>query len=162
MPFLATGVEHKTAPLAVRERLTRDAGRLVTSLHSHPAIDEVAVLCTCNRLEIYLYTEDSEAALEATWNALQIDEAMAHYLKRWDDLDAVEHLFRVASGLESQVLGETQILAQVRETLDRAQREATAGPNLNSLFRAAIRCARRARADTASVTPTAPWAPRPS
>lgn len=148
MPFLATGVEHKTAPLAVRERLTRDAGRLATSLHDHAAVDEVAVLCTCNRLEVYLSSEDPEAALEATRNALQIDEATARYLRRWDDLDAVEHLFRVASGLESQVLGETQVLAQVRETLERAQQEGTAGPNLNSLFRAAIRCARRARADT--------------
>ena len=148
MPFLATGVEHKSAPLAVRERLTRDAGPMAVSLHRHAAIGEVAVLCTCNRLEIYLYSEDPEAAMEATRDALQIDEATARYLKRWDDLDAVEHLFRVASGLESQVLGETQVLAQVRETLERARQEGTAGPNLDSLFRAAIRCARRARADT--------------
>jgi glutamyl-tRNA reductase len=148
MPFLATGVEHKTAPLAVREQLTRDAEGLASSLHAHPAIDEVGVLCTCNRLEVYLYSEDPEAALRATRDTLRIDEETAPYVKQWDDLDAVEHLFRVASGLESQVLGETQVLAQVRETLERAQREGTAGPNLDSLFRAAIRCARRARAGT--------------
>lgn len=148
MPFLATGVEHKTAPLSIRERLTRDAEHIATSLYGHAAVDEVAVLYTCNRLEVYLSTGDPEAALDATRAVLKVDEAASRYLRHWDDLDAVQHLFRVASGLESQVLGETQVLSQVRETLDRAQREGTAGPNLNSLFRAAIRCARRARADT--------------
>jgi glutamyl-tRNA reductase len=148
MPFLATGVEHKTAPLAVRERLALDAGHIATSLHLHPAVDEVAVLSTCNRIEVYLFAEDGEPALEAARQALQVDTATAAYLQHWDDLDAVRHLFRVASGLESQVLGEPQILSQVRETLERGQRDGTVGTNLHSLFRAAIRCARRARTDT--------------
>lgn len=147
MPFLATGVEHKTAPLAIRECLAPDAD-LMTALHAHPAIDEVAVLSTCNRLEVYLSTEDPEAAFSVVRDFLRIDAATIPYLQRWDDLDAVRHLFRVASGLESQVLGEPQILAQVRDTLERAQQAGTAGANLNALFRAAIRCARRARSDT--------------
>jgi glutamyl-tRNA reductase len=147
MPFLATGVEHKTAPLAVRECLSADAD-LIATLQSYPAIDEVAVLSTCNRLEFYLYTEDPDAALQVICDALGLDEATLPYLRRWDELDAVDHLFRVASGLESQVLGEPQILAQVREALERAQQAGTAGSNINALFRAAIRCARRARADT--------------
>jgi glutamyl-tRNA reductase len=148
MPFLATGVEHRTAPLAVRERLTLAAGAIATALYDHPAVDEVAVLSTCNRLEIYLFTEDPEAALQAARDTLGIDADTVAFLQRWDELEAVRHLFRVASGLESQVLGEPQILSQVRETLERARRDGTAGINLHALFRAAIRCARRARADT--------------
>jgi glutamyl-tRNA reductase len=147
MPFLATGVEHKTAPLAIRECLAPDAD-LLTALHAHPAIDEVAVLATCNRLEVYLFTGHPETVLPVVHDALGVDAATVPYLRRWNDLEAVRHLFRVASGLESQVLGEPQVLAQVRDALEAAQQADTAGVNLNALFRAAIRCARRARSDT--------------
>jgi glutamyl-tRNA reductase len=148
MPFLATGVEHKTAPLSVRERIALEADRIATSLHGQAGIEEVAVLSTCNRTEIYLYTEESDRAAEAAREALHADTASAHYIQRWDDLDAVRHLFRVASGIESQVLGESQILGQVRATHETAQREGTIGTNLHHLFRTAISCARRARAES--------------
>lgn len=152
MPFLAVGVEHRTAPLAVRERValddsaTRDVAAL---LLDHPAISEVAILSTCNRTEIYLFTDEGEAGASAARAQLLLRAAdIGPYLQTWDDLEAAGHLFRVASGLESQVLGEEQILSQVRATLETAESSASIGPNLHALFRSAIRCARQARAGT--------------
>jgi glutamyl-tRNA reductase len=153
MPFLALGVEHKTSPLAVREAAALDleaAGRLSTELRAQPGILEAVVLSTCNRTEIYLFVDDPrEAAAVATAIFVSLDSALAPYIQTWEELDAVERLFRVACGIESQVLGEPQILQQVRETLDGGQRFGSIGPNLHALFRAAIGCARQARAATA-------------
>jgi glutamyl-tRNA reductase len=153
VPFLAIGVEHKTAPLALRERVALEGAELRQAnlqLAAEPAIAEVAVLSTCNRTEIYLFADDGEEAAERTTAFLVAkDGSLAPYLKLWTELDAVEHLFRVASGLESQLLGEAQILSQVREVLDTGQQLGTIGTNLHSLFRSAISCARQARAGTA-------------
>lgn len=150
MPFLAVGVEHKTAPLSIRESVALDGEgieRVSTALTAHSS--EVAIISTCNRTEIYLVADDLEAAAGAAVSALDPRGLCAGSIQRWDDLDAAEHLFRVAAGLESQVVGEQQILNQVRETLERAQRLGTIGPNLHALFRSAISCARQARAGTA-------------
>lgn len=150
MPFLAVGVEHTTAPLAVRERVALDetAVRDVThALIGTEAISEAAILSTCNRTEIYLFTDDPEAAASSVRAQLLMrDHDIGPYLQTWDDLAAAAHLFRVASGLESQVLGEEQIMGQVRDTLELAQELGAIGPNLHSLFRSAISCARQARA----------------
>lgn len=153
MSFLALGVEHKTSPLDIREAATMDraaVSQASADLLAHPAIHEVAILSTCNRTEIYLYAADSTQAAAAAAACLAArEQRLASYLQTWEEMDAVEHLFRVASGLESRVLGEPQILSQVRETLDAAQQLGTVGANLHSLFRSAIACARQARAGTA-------------
>jgi glutamyl-tRNA reductase len=151
MPFLAVGVEHHTAPLHVRESVALDAAdveRLSRALAANPAIAEVAVLSTCNRTELYLVSDDPDRAEPAALEALGAG-LIAQHVRRWNDMEAVEHLFRVASGLESQVLGEPQILNQIREMLSQGQELGTIGPNLHSLIRSAISCARQARAGTA-------------
>jgi len=153
MPFLAVGVEHKTSPLVVRESVALNDEELALAagdLARNPAIDEVAILSTCNRTEVYVFGDDIPgiaAAIRAYLTAR--DERLAGYLQTWEETAAVEHLFRVASGLESQILGEPQVLSQVREALETGQRLETIGPNLHSLFRAAISCAKQARAGTA-------------
>jgi glutamyl-tRNA reductase len=152
MPFLAVGVEHKTAPLEVRERLALDADRVAlanTTLFADPLIDEVAILSTCNRTELYLFVEAREEAAEVARVFLtRVDSALLDYVQTWREIDAVDHLFRVASGLESQIPGESQIVAQVSGALDLAQAGGTVGANLHSLFRSAVSCARQARAGT--------------
>jgi glutamyl-tRNA reductase len=152
MPFIAVGLEHKTSPLSIRERAALEGealDRAVGELARHPAVDEVAILSTCNRTEVYLSADDPAAAAEAAAAYITLDSDLAPYIQTWEEMAAAEHLFRVSSGLESQVLGEPQVLAQVRDALETTQRLGTAGPNLSSLFRAAISCARQARAGTA-------------
>lgn len=153
MPFLVVGVEHKTSPLPIREAVTMNlaaVARASAELRATPAIDEVAILSTCNRTEIYLFVNEPVASAAAATSLLTAyDERVVSYLRTWEEMDAVEHLFRVACGLESQALGEAQILSQVRETLDTGQRLGSVGPILHSLFRSAISCARQARAGTA-------------
>ena len=153
MPILAVGVEHKTAPLNVRERLALDAPGVAVAdgtLGSDARVAEVAILSTCNRVEVYLVADAVEDAAEAARAFLaRTDSSLREYLQTWREMDAVEHLFRVASGLESQIPGESQILSQVSGALDSAQSAGTIGANLHSLFRSAVACARRARAGTA-------------
>lgn len=151
MPFLAIGVDHKTAPLSIRESLALEeerAAEVAMQLVRIPSITEAAVLSTCNRLEVYLFAEDVAAAEIVCQRLSTEDEGIREHLQIREEMSAVEHLFRVASGLESRLLGEAQILSQVREVLVAGQRSGTIGPNLHSLFRSAISCARQARAGT--------------
>jgi glutamyl-tRNA reductase len=151
--FLALGFEHKSAPLAIRERVALDPDELEllsTRLHADPALEEVAILSTCNRTEVYLFSEDEVAAKETVSRTLtRGDERLGPYLREWREQEVAEHLFRVAAGLESQILGEIQILSQVRQTLETGQRLGTISANLHSLFRTALSCAKQARAGTA-------------
>ncbi len=152
MPFLAVGVEHKTAPLDVRERLTFDrveAALATSSLTTDPSIEEAIILSTCNRTEVYLFASDPQRA-EDLARALLVrsDPALTRYVHTWQETATVERIFRVACSLESQIPGETQIASQVGDALDIAQTAGTVGPNLHALFRAALSCARQARAAT--------------
>lgn len=153
LSFVAIGLEHKTAPLAVREELALEVEALERAsldLAADSAITEVSILSTCNRLEIYLVANEVDRAAEAARAWLTSNDAgLQPYVQRWDEPAVAEHLFRVAAGLESQVLGEPQVLSQVREMLARGQRLGTVGPILHTLFRSAISCARQARAGTA-------------
>jgi glutamyl-tRNA reductase len=154
---IVLGVSHRTAPVAVRERLTvaddmvESALRTVVGL---PGIREAALLCTCNRVEIYAVAADREAALRALGADLAVRAAVAaaelepHLYVRADS-EAVHHLFRVASSLDSLVIGEPQILGQVKTSHDLALRFGTAGPILNMCFSRAFRVARRVRRETA-------------
>jgi glutamyl-tRNA reductase len=151
MPFLAVGVEHTTAPLSVRERVALEPDEIleVSPGLVREAIVEAAILSTCNRTELYLWSDDLEAAAQLGRDWLtRRDAGLRSYIRVWRELDAAEHLFRVASGLESQVPGEGQILGQVRGALTVAQSAGSVGPYLHALFRSAISCARRARAGT--------------
>jgi glutamyl-tRNA reductase len=153
MPFLALGFEHKTAPLVIRERVALgadDIEHLSRRLIAEPAIAEIAFLSTCNRTEVYFFAEEESLAIDVLTRALSwTASSLATYLRTWRELEVAEHLFRVAAGLESQILGEIQILSQVRDTFETGQRLGSVGVNLHSLFRTALSCAKQARAGAA-------------
>jgi len=151
------GVDHTRAPLALRERLTVAGDRLdhlLDLLRADAAIDEAAVLSTCNRTELYVAAPDARAALaRATTHLLATtgvpSTEVAAVLEPRVEGEAARHLCAVAAGLRSLVRGETQILAQVRESFAYATGREAAGPELQALARAAVRCGKRTRAETA-------------
>ncbi|MDB4981098.1 MAG: Glutamyl-tRNA reductase [Myxococcales bacterium] len=150
------GVSHRTAPVALRERLTVDPEQLDATLRELRALTgvrEVALLSTCNRVEIYAVTSDADAALRAVSVALarragMLEAEIEPHLYSRVERDAVKHLFRVASSLDSLVIGEPQILGQVKETHETAERAGVTGPILGTCFSRAFRVAKRVRRDT--------------
>jgi glutamyl-tRNA reductase len=150
------GVSHRTAPVALRERLSvvPDAfDATLRELRALPGVREVALLSTCNRVEVYAVTSDGEAVLRAVGldlarRAGMIEAEIEPHLYTRVESEAVKHLFRVASSLDSLVIGEPQILGQVKTTHDAALRVGTVGPILNICFQGALRVARRVRRET--------------
>ena len=152
MPLVALGINHQTAPVSLRERVAFDGEalpRALAALRALPQVREVALLSTCNRTELYAMTDDGGNAL-ADWLATQPAETgdLHAYLYRHADADAVRHLFRVATGLDSLVLGEPQILGQVKDAWAAARAAGTLGGQLDRLFQSAFATAKRARTDT--------------
>ena len=150
--FHALGVNHQTAPVSLRERLAFDAGELpeaLSALRALPGVQEAAILSTCNRTELYVLAEDEGEALHE-WLAERPGGRLAldAYLYRHRDADAVRHLFRVAAGLDSLVLGEPQILGQVKEAWSSARQAGTLGGSLDRLFQQAFGTAKHARTHT--------------
>lgn len=158
MHLLLVGVSHRTAPVDLRERLdfsSRDVGAAVESLAARAGTTvESVVLSTCNRSEIYVATSDpSHARVElvtflSDYHALPRDVFLPH-LFTYDDAAAAHHLFRVAAGLESLVVGEPQILGQVKDALQVAAQRRCTGPLLNKTFHSAFGVGKRVRAETA-------------
>lgn len=151
-PIVCLGVNHRTAPVEVRERLACDLGQLLSV--GAPEGD-LALLSTCNRLELYACSSSDPALAEeamasqlAAATGVAVEEFAEHlYTRRgWD---AATHLLRVATGLDSLVLGEPQILGQVTDTFMQATEAGVLGHCLTQLFRAAIRAGKRARSETA-------------
>jgi glutamyl-tRNA reductase len=143
-------------PLDLFERLTVDGARLPKALHDLAArqhLGEVVVLSTCNRTEVYALAERFHGAYGDVRDFLAElayvtpDEFTDHLYVHYDN-EAVRHLFTVAAGLDSAVLGEAEILGQVRTAWERAGEEQTTGPVLNLLFRHALETGKRARTDT--------------
>lgn len=158
MPFVLSGVSHHTAPIEVRERLSIPEHSLpaaLAALMERKGVREAVLLSTCNRVEVYAMIDgDSESQAHdllanyfASYHHLSRSEfASCLYLK--SEQDAAEHLLRVASGLESLVLGEMQILGQVRQALRVAQETETIGSILGNLFQQAISASRRIQNET--------------
>ena len=150
--FHCRSVNHHHAPLAVREWLSLSAEQQSEWLARHAA-DEVVVLSTCNRLELYAHVDHAQQ-MNALWaNLLQMRdvtpiEVAAHTLSL-NGQEVARHLFRVACGLDSMALGEPQILGQVTRAYEQAETHGAAGAALSLLFRAAIHAAKRARTQTA-------------
>lgn len=149
------GTDYTRAPLAVRERLAiggEAIGTLIRRLTAEDTIAEAVVLSTCNRTELYLAVSDATVAGERARRAVEevagIDRIDGLLIRR-DGIAAVRHLCAVASGLESMVVAEGQILGQVREAIEVAQRLGAAGTHLAAVFRAAIACGKRVRTETA-------------
>jgi glutamyl-tRNA reductase len=152
MSLLVLGLNHRTAPIEVRERVVFDAGRLpgaLASLAALPGLAEALIVSTCNRTELYCVGAGSGPL--AAWLVAESggDPAVAGCLYRIEGPDAVRHLFSVASGLDSLVLGEPQILGQLKDAYRAAQQSATAGAMLNRLFQTAFAVAKRVRTETA-------------
>jgi glutamyl-tRNA reductase len=155
--LIALGVSHRTAPIELRERLALTEGRavgvlgeLVESEHVH----EAAAISTCNRTELYLFAAD---AVESETLALGVlareadirPTALVESLYSLRATEAARHLFRVAAGLDSMILGEAEIQGQVKRSYELALVEGATGPVLNRLFRGALAAGKRARTETA-------------
>jgi glutamyl-tRNA reductase len=152
MAFHILGLNHKTAPVALREKVAFDEDRLVAALHTlrqESGVAEVVILSTCNRTELYWSGTASSAEL-SQWlerhHGNNLDLASSLYVHQ--DRHAVEHAFSVASGLDSMVLGEAQILGQLKDAYRVAHEVGSTGPWLNKLFQAAFSAAKRVRSET--------------
>ncbi|MEN9219892.1 MAG: glutamyl-tRNA reductase, partial [Thermostichales cyanobacterium GMQP_bins_62] len=154
------GLSHRTAPVEIREQLSipeLEGTEAVNYLCRYPHIQEATILSTCNRLEVYLVAADAEHGVRETMQFLsdykQVD--LAQIRPHWFTLlyrDAVMHLMRVAAGLDSVVLGEGQILAQVKKAHELGQKSKGAGRILNKLFNAAITAGKKVRTDVKITT----------
>jgi glutamyl-tRNA reductase len=150
------GINYKTAPVEIREKLTFGEPELADAmkrLQQQKSILENVIVSTCNRTEIYAVVDQLHTgryyikAFLADWFHIDID-MLAPYLNVLENEAAVEHLFRVASGLDSMILGETQILGQVKTSYLLAQEAGTVGTIFNHLFKQAVTFAKRAHSET--------------
>jgi glutamyl-tRNA reductase len=156
MSVLIVGVSHRTAPVSLLEHVAFDedaATKLVQEISHAEHVTEVALLTTCNRCEAYAEVDRFHGSVEviaqllADQAGVAADDLLPHLYVHYDDA-AVSHLFSVSAGLDSMVVGESQILGQVRETLRTGQSLGTVGPALNVLFQQALRVGKRAHAET--------------
>ncbi|ASB03573.1 TPA: glutamyl-tRNA reductase [Proteus mirabilis] len=156
MTLLALGINHKTAPVALREKVSFSPdtmGDALNNLLQQPAVRGGVVLSTCNRTELYLSLEDKENSHEQLISWLcQYHQIEPHELKNsvyWhQDNQAVSHLMRVASGLDSLVLGEPQILGQVKKAFADSQNYHSLSSELERLFQKSFSVAKRVRTET--------------
>ena len=157
MSVLVVGISHKSAPVAILERLALEpeaATKLARDVVDHEHVSEATVLATCNRVEIYSDVTRFHGSVEAVSRLLcehagEDQEDFLPYLYVHYDDGAVSHLFQVAAGLDSMAVGEGQILGQAREALARGQEAGTVGPSLDVLFQQALRVGKRTHAETA-------------
>lgn len=156
MNIAVVGLSHKTAPVEVREKLsipTPQVGEAIAHLTNYPHIEEVAILSTCNRLEILIVTDQTQQGVQeviqflADYGKVSLNDLREHLFILLHQ-DAVMHLMRVAAGLDSLVLGEGQILSQVKHTHKLGQQHKGVGRILNQLLKQAISAGKRVRTET--------------
>ncbi|MBD2113442.1 MULTISPECIES: glutamyl-tRNA reductase [Cyanophyceae] len=156
MNIAVIGLSHKTAPVQIREKLsipTAQTGDAIAHLTHCPHIDEVSILSTCNRLEIHIVTEETEQGIRevtqflSEHSGLPLHELRQHLFILLHQ-DAVNHLMRVAAGLDSLVLGEGQILAQVKHAHQLAQQHKSIGRVLDRLLKQSLTAGKRVRSET--------------
>jgi glutamyl-tRNA reductase len=159
MHLLLVGISHRTAPIELRERVDFQARGLENALRTlatrapRGASGEMAVLSTCNRAELYIACEDVAAARSelvsfvSAYHGVEV-AAIEPHVYDVADIEAARHLFRVAAGLDSLVVGEPQILGQVKEAHGAAKHADTAGPLLNRLFHSSFAVGKRVRSET--------------
>ncbi len=157
MHLFLLGVSHRTAPVELREKLdfsSRDLGAAVEALATRASAAESVVLSTCNRSEIYVASGDPAQAREelvqflSEYHAMP-PEAFTPHLFTYEDAEAAAHLFRVAAGLDSIVVGEPQILGQVKDAFEAAADRRCTGPMLSKLFHWSFGVGKRVRTETA-------------
>jgi glutamyl-tRNA reductase len=156
MHILVVGINYKTAPVEIRERLTfnpNELGEAMKRLQTKKSILENVIISTCNRTEVYAVVDQLHTGryymkeFLAEWFGMEMEEFVP-YLFIYEQEGAISHLFNVACGLNSMVLGETQILGQVRTSFLLGQEENTTGTVFNQLFKQAITLAKRAHSET--------------
>ena len=153
MKLLVTGVNHKTAPVELREQLAIPGDRLAEAtrtLLAHPGVSEAMILSTCNRVELVAAYDVALPDIEA-WFEQYFPDAAAElrpHLYQYRDADAVRHLFRVASSLDSMVVGEPQILGQVKESYTVARTLGAVRTQLDRLLQSAFSAAKKVRTET--------------
>ena len=167
MSLVVVGLHHRTTPIEVLERMTIPPAGLTKALAQVRSGDDIAeaiIVSTCNRTEIYAVCETFHGALGqlhrflADRSGLPIERFAPHLFTAYDDAVA-RHLFTVSSGLDSAVVGETEVLGQLRAAFEVAQAQQTSGPHLSSLFRHALEAGKRARTETAISRGTASVSP---
>ncbi len=155
MTFIAVGINYNTAPVAIRERLAFPAemlGSALKSLQTTREISELAILSTCNRTEFYYHTDADNPNRLINWIASNKNikpNDFAPYLYSHKDSQSIRHMFRVACGLDSMILGEPQILGQMKTAYQAAFEAGTLGKNLGRLFQHTFSAAKKVRTDTA-------------
>ena len=153
MSLVVVGLNHRTAAVDLLERMTVPPGALPKALHAlagREHLAEVVLLSTCNRTEVYTRTTRFHPGVDDVRHHLAelagVDpDILAESLYTYHDESAIAHLFAVACGLDSVVLGESEILSQVKNAWERAREEGHAGPSLSALFRHALEVGKRAR-----------------
>ncbi|MGC1378560.1 MAG: glutamyl-tRNA reductase [Anaerolineales bacterium] len=149
--IICIGLSHATTPIALRERFCPPENTLKEFMTVRNGIEEYALLSTCNRLEVYavLPGPDESCLLTLFENVSGLNcEFFTDCIYRYTNQDAVRHLARVATGLDSLIVGESQILGQVIDALETARQCGITGPTLNAVFRSAIHAGKRARSET--------------
>ncbi|HWR88101.1 MAG TPA: hypothetical protein VN277_06760, partial [Acidiferrobacterales bacterium] len=155
MRLIAFGINHKTAPVAIREQAAFAPEQLpqaLSEITAQAGVDEATILSTCNRTEVYcrLEADDSHKAVKwfCDFHHLPANDIQPH-LYLFPDQEAVKHAFRVAAGLDSMVLGEPQILGQMKTAFTLAHKSGATGKILNRLFQQTFSVAKQVRTDTA-------------
>jgi glutamyl-tRNA reductase len=157
MPLVCLGLSHNTAPVDVRERHAFPASRMSESLialRDYEMVREAVMLSTCGRLEIYAELEDYEAGVTQLKSFLKnfrhgdVAHDMSSYMYTLLGSQATDHLFRVATGLDSMLIGEAEILGQVKDAYIQAQKARSLGKTLHALFREALNAGKEARSTT--------------
>lgn len=155
MNLFALGVNHETAPVDIRETVSFSADRVfhaIQQLKQEQGVVECIIVSTCNRTELYFTIKDAQSSAVIAWLhqffALQPD-SLTPYIYLHQDLEAVKHIMRVASGLNSLVLGEPQILGQIKDAYNQAHKTDSVHHTLENLFQHVFRTAKQVRTDTA-------------
>lgn len=153
MQIIITGIHQRTTPVALRERIAFDVTQRAAALANlRPQVAEAWLLSTCNRVEICALVDDAAdpaflTQFLATWHHLDVAD-LAPHLYHYSNAEAVRHLFRLAAGLDSMVLGEQQILGQIKDAIHAAEAAGTLGPNLHRLTESALAAGKLVRTET--------------
>lgn len=152
MPLVVVGLNHKTASIDVREKMSINETEISSALSvvcSHEKVQACVIISTCNRTEFYLACDTCDTAINqfCQWFNISYDDTQQHlYIQ--DDITCIEHLFHVASGLDSMVLGETQILGQVKSAYEISKTNKQLNNSLDRLFQTAFKVAKSVRSET--------------
>lgn len=155
MTFLVLGINHKTAPLEIREKISFSPSKIFKALgllSAYPSVEECLILSTCNRVELYAFAQSYEEGRKSLRSFLYdyhgLKEPWDQYLYAYQNQQAIGHIFRVVSSLDSMVIGENQILHQVKRAYAEAKESGAAGKNLSLIFQEALRIGKDVRAST--------------